>query len=222
MRGLILDFDGLVLDTESTDHAAWSRVYEEHGFVLPLDRWQAIIGTDDRGFDPCRHLAGLVGPGFDVARTQARRRALRDGLLAGLRPLPGVESWLAAARAEGLRVAIASSSDRAWVEGLLHRVGLRDHFAVLSTRDTVRAAKPDPELYLRALDALGLGPEEALAAEDSPHGVAAAKAAGLYCVAVPGPMTRGLAFPGADRVVASLAECALPELLVELRAPRAG
>jgi len=73
--------------------------------------------------------------------------------------------------------------------------------------------KPAPDLYLRAATALGVRPSEAVAIEDSPNGVAAAKAAGLYCVAVPGPMTRHLSFERADLVLASLADAPLSELI---------
>lgn len=213
IRALVLDLDGLIVDTESTDFGSWESVYRDHGERIPLDRWVAAIGTDTAHFDPLEHLAERVGRRFDLERVSAERRRRRDALIRELRPLPGVVELLESAAALGMAAGVASSSPRRWVEGHLERVGLRAHFRVLACGDEVERVKPDPALYRAALAALGAGAGEAVAFEDSPHGVAAAKAAGLFCVAVPGPMTRGLAFDAADLVLGSLAERPLAELL---------
>jgi beta-phosphoglucomutase-like phosphatase (HAD superfamily) len=104
----------------------------------------------------------------------------------------------------------------AWVGGHLERLGLRDYFEILMTGDQAARLKPHPELYQRALRSLGLGGAVALALEDSPNGVRAAKGAGLRCVAVPGPMTRELAFDEADLRLGSLAEHDLDDVLARL------
>jgi HAD superfamily hydrolase (TIGR01509 family) len=210
---LIFDFDGLVIDTESTDFESWRSVYADHGHDLPRDRWQAVIGTDDRAFDPLRHLKELMGGSLFEEQVHAARRSRRDRLVEDLRPLPGVVTWIEAARVRGLALAIASSSPRSWVEGHLIRIGLGSAFELLMTSDRVARVKPDPELYCRALEELGVAPERALAIEDSPNGVQAAKGAGLYCVAVPGPMTRDLSFHAADLVIGSLAQADLDDIL---------
>lgn len=213
-HALVFDLDGLLVDTESSDHAAWARAWRDWGHELPRDAWVARIGSDGRGFDPLAALAERVGAGFAAAAFQTARRAHRDVLLAELdRPLPGVLELLDAADALGLRRAVASSSDRAWVEARLAHAGLADRFEVLRCSDDVPRVKPDPDLYLAALAALGTQPAQAIAFEDSPNGVAAARAAGLFCVAVPGPMTRGLDFSHAHLVLTSLAEVRLEELL---------
>jgi putative hydrolase of the HAD superfamily len=113
-------------------------------------------------------------------------------------------------------VALVSSSPHEWIDPLLRNVELRDHFDAVFTRDQVRRVKPDPELYGVALDALGLDPGQALALEDSPNGLAAAVASGVPCVAVPGPMTRGLDFSAAELCLESLDERALPDVLALL------
>src|SRR5207249_1598855 len=74
IRGLLFDFDGLIVDTESTAFASWQRVYREHGHELPLDRWVTIIGTIG-GFEPLDHLEELVGSPFDRGAAGARQRA---------------------------------------------------------------------------------------------------------------------------------------------------
>ena len=111
--------------------------------------------------------------------------------------------------------AVASSSSLGWVEGHLVRLGLREHFTGIRCRDHVKRTKPDPDVYLAALEHLGLRPSEAIAIEDSPHGVSAAKAAGLVCVAVPNEVTRPLDFSHADLVIESFEALTLDEVLLQ-------
>ncbi len=216
MRALIFDFDGLILDTESTDFEAWAMLYREHGQTLPRERWVATIGTDGAGFDPVAHLGELLGRDLDVETVRAERRPVRNALVRALHPLPGVVDWLEAARGRGVPLAIASSSPREWVLGHLRSVGLDHYFAEIVTADQVARAKPHPDLYQAALERLGVAPDEGLALEDSPNGLAAALAAELRCVAVPGPMTRHLDFDGAALLLESLGERTLESVRLEL------
>jgi HAD superfamily hydrolase (TIGR01509 family) len=204
IRALIFDFDGLILDTETCVFEAWRNTYADHGQVLPRDRWLEAIGSDHASYDPLEHLRALVSTELNVEEIHRRRRAFHDEQIQRLEQMPGVLSSLEHARAEQLGLAIASSSSMEWVGGHIERLGLSHFFAEIVTIDQVRAAKPAPDLYLRATELLGVDPADAIAVEDSPNGVAAAKAAGLYCVAVPGPMTRTLSFDAADRVLPSL------------------
>src|SRR5262249_14540292 len=159
----------------------------EHGVPLPLDLWQRAIGGDTSQFEPLSFLLARR-PGLDVELLQERRRVVREGLLAQLTACAGVAERIAEACARGLRLAVASSSQREWVERHLDRLGLRRYFAALRCREDVARVKPDPALYRAALAALGVEPGHAVAFEDSPNGVAAAVAAGMRCVAIPGPM----------------------------------
>jgi beta-phosphoglucomutase-like phosphatase (HAD superfamily) len=94
----------------------------------------------------------------------------------------------------------------------LDRLGLLDRFSAISTSEDGVPAKPEPEVYRRALAAIGVDPSDAVAFEDSPNGVAAAKAAGLFCVAVPNRMTMDLDLSEADLVVDSFLEVDLEAL----------
>ena len=212
MRAIVFDLDGVVLDTESTDFAAWKRAYREHGQVLPADRWIEAIGSDGSRFDPLLELRRRLGPALDEEAMQRARREHRDGLIARLSALPGVVELLDQADAAGVVTAVASSSERAWVELHLSTLGLRQRFSVLRCKEDVARVKPDPALYRTAVEALGVAPGDAVAIEDSPNGLAAARAAGLFCVAVPGPMTRGLDFSAAHLVLRSLADTSLAAL----------
>ena len=211
LRALVFDFDGLIADTEAPEFQAWSEVWAEHGHDLTLDDWCKAIGTVD-GFDPLGELAARVGDGFDARAAQERRRGRHRVLMDEVFPLPGVVELLGAARAAGLPAAVASSAPPWWVEQNLRRFRLTDRFAAVRAYDGSCPPKPAPDLYLAACEALEVEPADAVAFEDSPNGIAAAKAAGLYCVAVPHDLTRHLDLSAADVVVESLAEVTIPDL----------
>jgi HAD superfamily hydrolase (TIGR01509 family) len=213
IRGLLFDFDGLLVDTETPSRAAYEHLYRRYGHELPLDRWATLVGTIGADFEPYAHLEELVGTPLGRDELDEWRRALEDELvdLEDLRP--GVEELLDEARALGLRTAIVSSSSNWWIERHLERLDRRDGWdAIVAANDDVERAKPAPTLYLETLRLLELAPNEAIAFEDSPNGVRAAKAAGLFCVAVPNPITATLALDEADLVVESLEEVSLADL----------
>jgi HAD superfamily hydrolase (TIGR01509 family) len=210
IRALLFDFDGLVLDTESTEFRAWSELYERHGHRFELERWAAAIGTLE-GFDPEQHLASL-GAVIEAEELLARERRNLD--LCDLKELrPGVAELLGEAEQRGIVTAIVSSSSDEWIERHLDARGLRERFGtiVCANRDASRA-KPRPDLYLEALDRLGVNANEAVAFEDSPNGIAAAKAANVFTVAVPNPITAQLDLSRADLVVDSLAGLTIASL----------
>lgn len=215
IRALVFDFDGLILETETPSHQTWDEMYREHGHELPMDLWHDSIGSD-AGFDPAGHLAALVGEGFDREVIQARRDARKTELIAALDVMAGVREYVADAKRLGLLIAIASSSSRAWVLGHLERLHLAAEWDAVRTRDDVARTKPAPDLYLAAVEALAVAPREAIAFEDSMNGIAAAKAAGLRCVAVPNALTSGMDLSLADVQLDSLAQTPLEELLVVL------
>jgi HAD superfamily hydrolase (TIGR01509 family) len=217
IKALVFDFDGLILETEIPVLESWRKVYEDHGAVLPLDVWMETIGTADHDFDPFAHLQELVGRPLDREPLQQNRILHRDTILHAQGVLPGVRDYLEEARRMGLKLAVASSSRRQWVMGHLERLGIHQQWDAVLTADDVNRTKPDPELYLAAVGALGVEPREAVAFEDSQNGVKAAKAAGLWCVAVPAELTLGMDFSEADLVLGSMSEQPLQELLDRLR-----
>ena len=123
---------------------------------------------------------------------------------------------LEAARGMSLKLAVASSSPHRWVDGHLARLGLTHFFDVLKCADDVARTKPEPELYLAALAALEITPQEAIAFEDSPHGVTAACRAGIFVVAVPNRVTAHLKIVGESLRLVSLADLDLGELLEKI------
>ena len=213
IRALIFDFDGLILDTEGPDYRAWQEVFQEYGQDLPLSVWCQCIGRSADWFDPLDRLEGLLGRRLDRPAILSRREARHRELVEAESVLAGVGDYLAEARRLGLRLGVASSSSRPWVAGHLRRLGLDAHWDCIRCWGDVERAKPAPDLYLAVLAALDVAPHEAMALEDSPNGVAAAKRAGLFCVAVPNPLTARLDLGLADLRLGSLAEMPLSELL---------
>jgi HAD superfamily hydrolase (TIGR01509 family) len=213
IRALLFDFDGTIVDTESPAFRAWREAFEQHGHELLLRDWSAAIGTIG-GYDPVRHLELLTGRRLDpqAVREAVRRRHLELVELEALRP--GIAEYVASADAYGLRIAIVTSATSEWVSGMLDRLAIAEGWHSFHCAEGDREiAKPRPDLYLQALEALGVAADEAIAIEDSPNGVRAAKQAGILCVATPNEVTQELDLGEADLVVDSLAELPLDQLL---------
>ena len=205
VAALIFDFDGLIVDSETPGFRAWSEVYESHGCVLPFEKYSACIGTIG-GFDLHGYLEEQTGRSFDRDDLERRCNSRWLELMHDQPMLPGVAACVSSAKKSGLGLAIASSSTEKWVTRNLKKFGLLDSFDAVCTSDYVEAVKPDPALYLLALDKLGVAAGEAIAFEDSPNGILAAKRAGLFCIAIPNPLTKDLALELADRRLTSLEE----------------
>jgi HAD superfamily hydrolase (TIGR01509 family) len=206
LRAFLFDFDGLILDTESASRAGWQWLYRQHGFDLPEEKWAQVVGTTGV-WDPMAHLEELVGGPLERDALNERRYAHEISLIEAEELRPGIAEYLATAEQHGLKRAIVSSSTRAWIDMHLRRLERAVGWdAILTAEGNHERAKPRPTMYLEALDALGVAAGEAVAFEDSPNGVRAAKGAGIFTVAVPNAVTRDYGLDEADIVVDSLAE----------------
>ncbi len=214
-KALIFDFDGLLMDTETTLLDSWRWLWRRHGLTLDETRFFADHGGDITE-DRYAELSAAAGPAFDRAADHERRLAYRKRAHETLGLTAGVSTWLAQAEAAGLRLAVASSSARFWVAGNLDRTGDLARFEVLACGDEVTGHKPDPAVYRLALDRLGLPPEAAVAFEDTPHGVSAAVAAGLRCVAIPNGYVEPSRFQHATLVLPTAAAMPLADVLARV------
>jgi HAD superfamily hydrolase (TIGR01509 family) len=217
IRAIVFDFDGLILDTEEPVYRSWLEVYEAHGEDLPFERWVQIVGSTTAVFHPQHHLEERLGRSLPK-EVLDRRIGRRTEMILAQEALPGVVRHLEEAKAMGLKLGVASSSTSDWVRGHLARLGILECFDCMRCRDDVANAKPEPDLYLAVLECLGVRASEAIAIEDSPNGVLAAKRAGLRCVAIPNPITAQLDLRQADLLLGSLAEVTLAQLLRKLSA----
>jgi len=206
IRALIFDFDGLIIDSETAISATWVELYARHGLPFPEHLYRRMVGTREYDGLLWTDLAEQTGLSLDLEALEPERRARGLEFANRLRPLPGVVAHLDAAADAGFALAVASSSSAWWVDGHLSRLGLSERFSAVCTRELAERSKPDPGVYLVALERLGVAACDAVAFEDSGAGVLAAKAAGLRAVAVPGSFSEQMDFSAADAVIASLAD----------------
>lgn len=212
---LIFDFDGVIIDTETPEYVTWQEIFRSYDVYLEMSLWTQFIGGGSGTFNVYQHLEEISGRSIDhdIVRNEMRPRYLERIDENPL--LPGVLEYIQTAKNLGLNLAIASSSSRNWVEGHLAKRELLHHFDLIRTKDDVANVKPDPELYLTSASTLGIQPQHSIVIEDSANGVTAAKRAGMFCVAVPNPMTKGLSLESADLRLESLSEMPLETLISE-------
>ncbi|MEO5837702.1 MAG: HAD-IA family hydrolase [Acidimicrobiales bacterium] len=207
----VFDFDGLIVDTEWCEYVSISEQFQRYGHAYAVEHFQKFVGTAwPTGWTD--ELSDAVGEPLDPVVLHAARRLRRDEMLHAMGVLPGVVELLDLARDHGLALAVASSSTRDWVEPHLERLGLRDRFAAVLTRDDVEHAKPAPDLFSAAARALDAAPGKTIVFEDSFNGCTAAKAAGMVCVVAPNRITAIQDFGHADLVVPTLAQLELETL----------
>lgn len=219
IQALIFDFDGLILDTEVPDYQAWLEIYQEYGCQLPFSTWSTYIGRAAEVFDAYAHLEAQLGQTVDRQAIRTKRRMRYSELVAAQPVLPGIVDYVTTAKRLGLKLAVASSGTREWVVGHLTRLALLDYFDCVKCFDDVGCGKPDPASYLAALAALQVEAKQAIAFEDSPNGVLAARRAGLFCVAIPNALTGQLSLEHADMRLQALSELPLEQLLAHFSDP---
>ncbi len=213
IQALIFDFDGLILDTEESEFQSWQEVFAENNAHLPLDQWAVCIGSGAESFDVYSYLEEQIGHAVQREEIAKNRRMRHNKLLALKTVLPGVESYILDAKRLGLKLGVASSSSRAWVTGHLSRLGLLSYFDYLRCGDEVKHKKPDPELYLDVLKHFGISGEQAIVLEDSPNGIRAGQAAGIFSIAIPNVVTGQLPLEHADLRLTSMADMPLEKLI---------
>ncbi|QYK52397.1 MAG: HAD-IA family hydrolase [Fimbriimonadaceae bacterium] len=205
LGGVVFDFDGLILDTETPEFHAWGSVFSHYGVTLEMHEWAKCVGGGNPPWRVDQHLLALV-PSVDLKLVHKQVHEIRDAILIDLELQPGALAVFALLEELNVPFGIASSSRSLWVEGFLANHGLRHKFSVIKTWDMVGAKKPDPRLYLAACEALQIAPENSIAFEDSPNGILAAKRAGMTAIAVPNPITKNFDLSGADVQLTTLEE----------------
>ncbi len=219
LKALIFDFDGLILDTETPEITVWQKIYNEHGFELPVHEWEKTVGGYGIStFDAADHLTLLSAGKVDSVSARARYRKESDEIIYASSILPGVLDLINEAKSHGLKVAIGSSSPHSWVDTHAQRLGIYDLFDLIICQDDVGKGrtKPHPDIYLKVLEKLNIKNNEAVVFEDSPNGVLAARAAGIFVVAVPNGLTSKLNVSG-DLTVSSLTQVNLQMLLEKVK-----
>lgn len=211
LRALIFDFDGLILDTESPMRAAWLETFADHGLAVSEEQWASLLGASADPPEAYELLEKHLGLAIDRTAIHDCVMARELELLTTEDVLPGVRELIGEAQAAGLRLAVASSSERVWVRTLLSQHSLIDFFDTIVCAEDVAQTKPSPDLFLKALENLGVAASEAIVFEDSEHGISAAKSASIFRVAVPNKVTKCLPFEDANLIATSIAEYSLQQ-----------
>lgn len=185
---VIFDMDGLLVDTETCDYHSWRELHEAHGLELTLPDFcynAGLYGTWDRMYAELAEASGHPAEALHEARLPRYMELVAERL----QPSVELVSLLDTLEAQGIRRAIASSSDSDWVAYLVDGLGLRSRFQAIATGHDVERRKPAPDVYLLAAERLGVDPRRCVALEDSAHGLQAARAAGMRAVAIPNPVS---------------------------------
>ena len=214
LKALIFDFDGLILDTETPEVLVWQSIYKDYGFELPVDEWEKTVGGYGlSNFNAAEHLSFLSSGRLDSVSLRARYRKEADEIIHASPVLPGVVDMIEQAKESNLKIAIGSSSPHSWVDAHAKRLGIFHYFDQVICADDVAPGrtKPNPDIYLKALEQLDVKNDAAVVFEDSINGVLAARRAEIFVVAVPNPLTAKMGVAG-DLTVSSLAELSFQEL----------
>jgi sugar-phosphatase len=206
-RAAVFDLDGTLVDTEPGNQARWTRLFDTYG--APYDEALIASFAGRRGREVLAELAHLF-PGRTVEELfrEVISYELGPDVLAAV-AVPGAVALVRSISAHGVPIGVVTSGGRQYAEGQLARLGIRELFDVLVTAEDVAEGKPSPEGFLAACARLGVEPSAAVAFEDAPAGVAAAKAAGMPTVGVATTQSRE-ALAAADLVVGDLTEVTWP------------
>ena len=214
---IILDMDGLMVDSEPLSRRAWAQVLDAHGYTLNDAIYNSIIGYR------IDESAAMLSEAYDLSLgvdTLAREKtnALAKIRANGVPVMPGLYEFHESITGRGLLWGVATSSSRSHAEEILEQLGLIDSCQAIAGGDEVPQGKPAPDIYLLVVQRLGVPASHCLAIEDSAPGCRSALSAGLTVVAVPNMDTKTTDFPDVDYVFPSLHEVSkeLDTLLAEL------
>lgn len=198
---VVLDLDGTLVDTEPIWQRGKEEIFRRYATTFGVADHHAVFGSSEE--HAARYFATRFGPGADAETVKREYSEVVAQLLEGGVPTrPGARELLAALRGR-VPLGLATNTKRPLVDITLRRSGLAGSFDAETTGDEGRP-KPEPDIYLLACRRLGVAPKDAVAIEDSPLGVRAAKAAGLTCVGI--PAAPGVDLSQADRTATSLLE----------------
>lgn len=188
-RGIIFDFDGVLVDTEWAIYQSWVKLYAREGQEISIETYSPCLGAGYTRWNPAEHLEKLTGKTYDWEVETPARQAVLEADLARSGLMDGALELLDWCAEQGIALTVASSSSRRWVQGWLEKLGIYERFVGVFTRTDGYAVKPDPALFLAALQCMGFLKEDCLIIEDSENGTISARNAGIPCVAIPNRMT---------------------------------
>lgn len=204
-QAVLFDHDGTLVESEDQHFALWNQVLAPYGFALTLAQYKGFyagVPTDANAVDLVERFGVKEQP--DVLarlKNESSRTYLRDKAF----PLmPGVRESIHQLQTAGLRLGVVTGARAYAIDATLRSHALAPVFETVVSADDVVHSKPAPDCYLLALRRMGLAAQDAVAFEDTEHGVAAAIAAGMACVAIPTEMSAGHDFSAATVTLPSM------------------
>jgi HAD superfamily hydrolase (TIGR01509 family) len=212
IQAVVFDLDGLMFDTEALFFRVASEALADRGKAFTPDIMKQFIGRRAREVAPLwKTLAGVEGP-VEEFLADVRKR-FDSEVDTAVHPMPGLFVLLDLLHKLERPAAVATSSGHAYADRLLSRHGLQDRFAFVLAAEDVTLGKPDPEIYQLAASRFGVPARSMLVLEDSPAGLAAAKAAGSFAVGIPHEHSPREALVAADLIVTRLDDPSLLHLI---------
>src|SRR3954447_1119790 len=197
---VIFDLDGVLLDSEPIYLDATNAVLAREGKYLSPEANARYIGNRFR--DMLADIIPKMGLAYDIDYyVEATRGAVQEAFGRPLDPPPGARELIERLVGQGVPRAVGSSNVHAWVDTILTNLGVREYFPVIVGGDDVSEGKPDPAIFLRCAELLGVPPERCAVIEDSPHGVEAARRAGMTAIGLRTASTATLVLEGCLAVV---------------------
>jgi len=204
---VIFDMDGVIIDTEPIHHAAFYKLFDELAIQVSAAEYASFLGSSTRNM--MQQLKERYQLPQDTEALVLRKRVLFNEIFdtdPSLDLLPGVRPLLDAIRQAGLGMVLASSASKATIKRVFDRFGLAPYFAHVVSGEDFERSKPDPAIFLHAAELAGTPVAECVVIEDSSNGMAAAKAAGIYCIGYASPHSEGQDLQLADKVIHDFSE----------------
>jgi len=182
--GALFDWDGVVVDSSPAHRESWERLARERGLTLPENHFARSFGRKNAVIIP-EIYKWATDPG-EIAELGHRKEVLYREIIAdkGLEPLPGALELFRALKAAGIPMAVGTSTPRRNVETVIQLIGAEGFIRAIIAAEDVSHGKPDPEVFLKGAEALGLKPEACVVFEDATYGIEAALAGGMKAVAL--------------------------------------
>ncbi len=204
IQAFIFDMDGVIIDSEPLHFSADKMLLQEFGVTITDEELHAYVGTTDRLM--WSELKEKYNLQLSLDELLARQKQYKRQVFTGreLQPVKGINELLGDLKKKGIPTGLASSSARDFIELILQKLKIRAYFQAVVSGEEVENSKPAPDIFLQAAKLLNAAPANCVVLEDSEHGVKAAKAAGMKCIAYRNPSSGRQDLSAADKIVTTL------------------